>query len=384
MKQKILSILFILLIPFAGFPQNKVSITVAADGSSRDNAISSALYSAIEQSYNSFVSSSTPVLKNNAIVNEMKKTRCYSPKIVENYKEIYVVQLSNNKWYALLSATVNVDELAAYIKKKGIKASVSMGTFDANVRKYRFDKIAEKTVIQNTICQILTMPNLYDYELKLEEPKLGNDWCNIEGSVSTKINENTQKAKKMLESAVLSVCVRDPNVYKAKDIDIWPFLGPSGEIIYLRNSNAELASSFMFRTHCLVDASVIFCVWENQDYDMQYFSWYVWYENYDQKSDGFIHFNNIFWIPAYFGYQIVDKKLGHTKRIKDHCAQGKEKYHFCDLNRDIPNYEFSIRIELSLEESKNYTDFIVKSRSYKLSDVINNKRVYLYGLTEVK
>ncbi len=366
MKQKILSILFILLIPFAGFPQNKVSITVAADGSSRDNAISSALYSAIEQSYNSFVSSSTAVLKNKAIVNEMKKQGAIRQKIVENYREIYVVQLSNNKWYALLNATVNINELVAFINKKGIKASVSMGTFDVNVRKLHFDEIAEKTVIQNTICQILTMPNLYDYELKLEEPKLGyfHDSYSIKGTVSTKINNNTQIAVNMLRKAVMSVCISKE--YKDKYSDLYSFLGPSGTIIYLRNG---YYSDLVFKTYYrAINTKKAGYPYERFEYDMKYIGY----------RDGLCHFNNIFWIPAYFGFKVINEKTGGTDHIDCHIctADGMVSYYF-DLYDVVPNYEFPVEIDIPINEANNYSNFIVKPRSIKLSDVVNNERMFL-------
>lgn len=180
---------------------DEVSIVVSSDGFSKDEAVKTALRSAIEQTFGAFVSSNTTVLNDQLINDEIVSL---SNGNVKSYEILTENTLPNNRYYVTLRATICMNKLVNYINSnsKSSMVEVNMDAFDKNIRLAEMNRIAEKKVIVNLISQIKSMDNLFDFGLSLEDPKVDGNSYLISGKVLIKYNQNTQMALQLLRETL--------------------------------------------------------------------------------------------------------------------------------------------------------------------------------------
>lgn len=150
--------------------QNVVSLVVSGEGKDKEEATFKALRSAIEQAYGTFVSSNTTVLNDQLVADEIVSL---SSGNIQKYEYVGENKMPNDNTFVTLSATVSIDKLVSFAESKGMEAELKGGLFAMNIKKMEFDKQAEEKAVENLCKQLETMlPTLFDYEIKLGEPKI--------------------------------------------------------------------------------------------------------------------------------------------------------------------------------------------------------------------
>lgn len=146
----------------------EVTLVVSGDGATKQEATNVALRSAIEQAYGTFVSANTTIL-NDALVKDEIAT--VSSGNIQSFEELTFAQLDNGKSYVTLKVTVSIQKLVQYVRNKGVECEFAGTTFGANRRLYEMNVANTKKVLANTLVRASMYNNLFDYKLKMGEPK---------------------------------------------------------------------------------------------------------------------------------------------------------------------------------------------------------------------
>lgn len=174
MKLYVFSILAALAFLCPIYAQKTVTLVVFGEGMSKDAATQSALRSAIEQSYGTFVSSNTTILDDELIKDEIVSV---SSGNIQKYKELAYSAMPNGRHSVTLEATVSLSKLTHFAQSKGAECELAGETYGANLQLARFYKDAEIKAIKHLINELTQMlPALYDYSLKVSDPIAVNTW----------------------------------------------------------------------------------------------------------------------------------------------------------------------------------------------------------------
>ena len=145
-----------------------VSLFVASDGNTKEEATKYALRSAIEQAYGVFVSSNTTIL-NDVLMNDEIAT--ITSGYIKKYQYVSEKNI-NGKYYVSLQVVVSTRKLVNYVISKGGKAELDGATFAANIRMQQMNKKNASIAIQNLDRQLMEiLPYIYDYDLQVSEIK---------------------------------------------------------------------------------------------------------------------------------------------------------------------------------------------------------------------
>ena len=243
MKRIILFLL--LLIPSLVFATEELDITVSGSGIDKEAAIKDALRSALEQTYGAFVSTSTKIQNDKLMSDEIVSL---SRGNIKNYNILSENQLTNGHWYVLLHATVNINQLAKYVKGGGATVEVDMNAFNAKVLLEEMNAKAERRIIENLIAEIESI-ELWNYTLELDEPAVSDDKYLISGIIKVKCNANTIMAVKLITDVFSELDIDNHPENKVKGRDYYHYISnyfPQG--VTLRNvySNGLLHYSRSF------------------------------------------------------------------------------------------------------------------------------------------
>ncbi|MBO7446666.1 MAG: hypothetical protein J6T86_09700 [Bacteroidales bacterium] len=168
--RKIVMITALCLATCTLWAQNEVSLVVSGEGKDKEEATFKALRSAVEQAYGTFVSANTTVLNDQLVADEIVSL---SSGNIQKYEYVSENKMPNGNTLVTLSATVSIDKLVSFAESKGMEAELKGGLFAMNIKKMEFDKKAEEKAVDNLCKQLETMlPTLFDYEIKVTEPKV--------------------------------------------------------------------------------------------------------------------------------------------------------------------------------------------------------------------
>ena len=251
--------------------QNEVTLVVSADGVTKDEAIKTALRSAVEQTYGTFVSANTAILNDELVKDEIITV---STGNIKDFKEMSCEQMPNGKFFVTLQATVSISQLMSYAESKGAETEFAGATFAINLRMKELNKQNEKKVLDNMLLQLNSLPNLFDFEIEMGEPKFkggrtasagmeeidlsllfegnsetGED-CIVEGTVYLLYNANTQLYNDIIFNTLssLSLSEDERNEYEELGIPYYSFVLPEP----FGNSRSE---SFVFYLRTRLDES---------------------------------------------------------------------------------------------------------------------------------
>lgn len=185
--------------------QDEVTLTVSADGATKDEAVKTALRSAIEQAYGTFVSANTAILNDELVKDEIVTVASGN---VKSYSEIASETMPNGRTYVTLRATVSVSKLIKYAQSKGAETEFAGATFGMNLKMKELNRQNEQKVLENMKVQLKSIHNFFDYEMKLGEPKILNnnqDMAYVDGYITLIFNENAQLYYDILLKTLFSV-----------------------------------------------------------------------------------------------------------------------------------------------------------------------------------
>jgi hypothetical protein len=163
------SLLFISSLCFAQDADKTVSITVSGSGKTQVEAKQSALRSAIEQAFGTFISSKTEILNDQVVADQMASV---SNGNIQSYTILNEGQLPDSTWGITLKAIVSVNKLTSFVEAKGIEIELKGGLFVLNIKQQLLNEQGEI----KAICEMIgllhePMQTSFDYSIKSGEPK---------------------------------------------------------------------------------------------------------------------------------------------------------------------------------------------------------------------
>lgn len=151
-------------------PKDEVKLVVSGDGLTEEQAIKTALRSAIEQAYGTFVSANTAILNDSLVKDEIVTI---STGNIKSYKKIASARLPNGKTTVTLDAVVCISKLTNYAQSKGASTEFAGASFGMNMKIKELNKKNELKALNNLIEQIrLMLPTAFDMKLYVEDPAL--------------------------------------------------------------------------------------------------------------------------------------------------------------------------------------------------------------------
>ena len=173
MKVKILLIAFLSIVYLQANAQksnDEVTLVVSATASTEDEAIKTALRSAIEQTYGTFVSANTTLLNDELVKDEIVTI---SSGNIKEYNKIESYENTNGQISVVLKATVCISKLVTYAKSKGASTEFAGASFAMNMKMLELNKEAEEKALINLLLFIKeSLPSAFDRNIQIIDPSI--------------------------------------------------------------------------------------------------------------------------------------------------------------------------------------------------------------------
>ncbi len=241
MKVKILLIAFLSIVYLQANAQksnDEVTLVVSATASTEDEAIKTALRSAIEQTYGTFVSANTTLLNDELVKDEIVTI---SSGNIKNYSKIEAIKNANGQISVTLRATISISKLVSYAKSKGVSAEFAGGALAMNLKMYELNKNAELKALENLVEYMRhNLRYAFDRKLEISDP-LGDeddDDFLLSMNISYQHNNNTEAFFTYIRNTLESISLSNEEYNSIKNLGVnrtevrFPFTKKS---YYLRN-----------------------------------------------------------------------------------------------------------------------------------------------------
>lgn len=173
MKVKILLIAFLSIVYLQANAQksnDEVTLVVSATAPTEDEAIKTALRSAIEQTYGTFVSANTTLLNDELVKDEIVTI---SSGNIKEYNKIESYENTNGQISVVLKATVCISKLVTYAKSKGASTEFAGASFAMNMKMLELNKQAEEKALINLLLFIKeSLPSAFDRNIQFIDPSI--------------------------------------------------------------------------------------------------------------------------------------------------------------------------------------------------------------------
>lgn len=147
----------------------EVTLVTSGEGTTKAEATAAALRSAIEQSFETFVSSNTTILNDDIVKDEVATVTSGN---IKSYKELSCTKDQQGVYTVSVSATVSLGKLIEYAKSHGSSAEFAGQTFAMNMKMLALNKKNEKEALDNLLVQLNTFKdNLFDFRIKVNDPE---------------------------------------------------------------------------------------------------------------------------------------------------------------------------------------------------------------------
>jgi hypothetical protein len=169
--KKILLLFITFIITTSTFAQiDEVQLVVSGIADTKENAITTALRSAIEQAFGTFVSANTEIVNDELTKDEIVTI---SSGNIKKYEEISSILLPNNQHSVTLNAVVSVKKLTTFAQSHGSSCELAGNVFAENMRLKELNKRNEETALKHLEKQLRILEeNLFDISIIAGEPKI--------------------------------------------------------------------------------------------------------------------------------------------------------------------------------------------------------------------
>jgi len=258
LKMKKLIFFIFVMISYNSIAQDAKNITliVAGQGKTIDEARTVALRSAIEQAFGTFISSKTEILNDNLIADQIVSITNGN---ILSYDILKENQLPDSTWTTMINTQVSINNLVSFYEAKGIKVEFRGGLFAQNIAIQELNKKSEKIAWENTkiIIQKL-IQNCFDYNLSLSDPKLVyEDKYSIPLIIDVSFNKNYELLKEILNGFCNSVSMPNQEINSYKTRSDWYFrisIDKKSNTYYFRN--AEVANDILNTPWSLIKSAI--------------------------------------------------------------------------------------------------------------------------------
>ena len=186
----------------------EVTLVTSGEGMTKTEATAAALRSAIEQSFETFVSANTTILNDDIVKDEVATVTSGN---IKSYKELSSTKDQQGIYTVSVSATVSLGKLIEYAKSHGSSAEFAGQTFAMNIKMRELNKKNEAEALNNLLLQLKTLQNdLFNYDLKVYESNQTFDGnYDIQLSVSSVSTQNYMNFLGILINTLKALSVSD-------------------------------------------------------------------------------------------------------------------------------------------------------------------------------
>jgi|GEM_PF-3099772 hypothetical protein len=233
-----------------------ISITVSGSGKTLDDAKQSALRSAIEQAYGSFISSKTEILNDQVVADQMASV---SSGNIKSYDMLNESQLPGGTWGVTLKAVVSISKLTSFVQSKGIAIEIKGSMFALNIKQQLLNEQGEiKAVCEMVGLLHEPMQISFDYTIKSGDPKsMDNDSKNWEFPlvVTATTNKNMDFCANYCFKTLEALSLSAPEVesYKALNKAVFP--------VWITN-NGQQNKFYLRKRYSIKALSTLISQWE--------------------------------------------------------------------------------------------------------------------------
>lgn len=195
--------------------KDEIALVVSGEGQTKVEATASALRSAIEQAFGTFVSANTTLLNDDIVRNEIATVASGN---IKSYKELSSFQNADGLYNVSVSAVVSIGKLISYAQSHGSSAEFAGQTFMMNIKMRELNKQNEYEALQNMVVQLRSLQDdIFDYEIKALDPTQdkNGDW-EVPVKLFTKTNQNYCSFIELIDNTVssLSLSIKEWKAYK--------------------------------------------------------------------------------------------------------------------------------------------------------------------------
>lgn len=236
---KLVLIIAALLATTVAKAQDDVTLTVSGEGSTKEEATTNALRSAIEQTYGVFVSSDLSLMNESVVRDEIATLAKGN---VKSFVELSSVQKADNDWFVTLKATVSPSNLIEYTKAHGGSVEFAGGLFAQSMKLIDLNTKNEKIAMDNLYHQLISLlPKMFYYTIEnLQEPKIEDvrirkednsfeiskeRYYSIDADFVIRNNVYNQEFYNALNSTLKSLALTEDEqkMYKSRNIPMYSF-----------------------------------------------------------------------------------------------------------------------------------------------------------------
>lgn len=232
---------------------DEIALVVSGEGQTKNEATASALRSAIEQAFGTFVSANTTLLNDDIVRDEVATVTSGN---IKSYKELSSIQNSDGIYNVSVSAVVSIGKLISYAQSHGSSAEFAGQTFMMNIKMRELNKQNEAVALQNLIVQLKSLQDdIFDFEIQTKDPvpddrapevKNENGW-KVPVELTIKTNENYLTFVELLNNTLsaLSMSEEDVEDYRKNRTNITRFSFTGSNSNSFTRSNNILESKLL-------------------------------------------------------------------------------------------------------------------------------------------
>ena len=179
-----------------------VTLTEIGQGKTKEAAKYSALRSALEKAFGTFISSNTTIFKDELVKDEIVSV---SSGNIQNFEILSETQMPDGSFSSVVKATVSIGKLTTFCESKGISVEFNGGAFAANVKIKELEEKNRVKGLQIFREEVLDILNngVFNYTIQVDEPKKHfNDSSKyiVNIVVTAVFNENFKKIEDLIDS----------------------------------------------------------------------------------------------------------------------------------------------------------------------------------------
>ncbi len=162
-------LLFSVILIYGQSEDRIVTITTTGSGSSFEDAKYSALRSAIEQAFGTFISSKTEILNDRVVADQIVSIANGN---IQSFSILHESQFPGGSWSVTLRALVSVSKLTSFVEARGVEVEIKGSLFALNIKQQMLNEQGEINAV-NEMVGLLHEPMQisFNYDIKSSTPR---------------------------------------------------------------------------------------------------------------------------------------------------------------------------------------------------------------------
>lgn len=214
-----------------------------------EEATKSALRSALEQTFGTFVSANTQIINDELIKDDIVSL---STGNIESYKKISITRSQDGKVEVTIDAIISVGRLVKYAQSKGISTELDGASFTYNMKMRKLNKENELAMLRHLYDKMIRISklHLFDFNLNVHEP-IVNSATNkylVPLEIQIKPNDNYKNLIEEFKRTIgsLSLSKEEQDSYRNSGLKCYTIESRIDEAVeyYYRGHNRDFSTIF--------------------------------------------------------------------------------------------------------------------------------------------